>query len=250
MRTDVEYRRKNIGAGFVLSVALTCCLASGPVQSVGGIVHDPIQTARHLAEFREQIARWRATAAHYQQQLIRLRGMDFTPTAMNETFPEVPLDYGVEEACRKNGEGVIGAISDFFRPDADAEILDQQLAICKRIVKAENLKYNETVRFLNNMRLRQNALSSIDIARGGVGSEQGKLNAINYDLDRYEKSTRMDHDRWSAMIVAYDNYIGSLNKFQRRLAERALKGKQPDMFNAVIQGAVLKETLRQMRDSN
>ena len=50
------------------------------------------------------------------------------------------------------------------------------------------------------------------------------------------------------MIVAYDNYIESLNKFQRRLTERALRGKQPDLLTGVIQGAVLKKTLNEMRD--
>lgn len=248
MRADRTSHAKSAVAGFVLAFALASGIAAGPAHALGGIVHDPIQTARHLAEFRQQLARWRETALHYQQQLIRLRGMEFAPTAMNETFPEVPPEYGVEEACRRGDSGVIGEITEFFRPSADAEIIEQQLLICKRIVKAENMKYNETVRFLNNMRLRQQALSRIDLARDGVGTEQGRLQSIDYDLQRYEKSTKMDHDRWSAMIVAYDNYIASLNRFQIRLTERALKGKQPDVFSAVVQGEVLRRTLRERRD--
>lgn len=248
MRVDRTFPANRAVAGVVLVVVLASGLSVGPAHALGGIVHDPIQTARHLAEFREQLARWRATVAHYQQQLIRLRGMEFAPTAMDAAFPEVPEEYGVEDACRKGDTGVIGEITEFFRPSADAEIIEQQLLICKRIVKAENMKYNETVRFLNNMRARQQALARIDTARAGVGTEQGRLQSINFDLERYEKSTKMDHDRWSAMIVAYDNYIASLNRFQVRLSERALKGKQPDVFSAVVQGEVLRRTLREMRE--
>jgi LPS O-antigen subunit length determinant protein (WzzB/FepE family) len=248
MRTRRRYRKKDISAIFFLSAGLACAFVSPPAYSLTGIVHDPIQTAKHLAEFKEQVARWKATAAHYQQQLISLRGMNFRKTAMSERFSEVTQDYGMEEACRKKGEGVLGAITSLFKPDADAEILEQQLQICRRTVQAENLKYNETVRFLNALRDRQNELAEIDIARDNVGTEQGKMHSVIYDIESYEKNSKMDYDRWNAMIIAYDDYIESLNKYQRRLAERALNGKQPDVFSAVIQGGVLKETLNSMRD--
>lgn len=248
MKTDISQRSTSIGAGLILSVALTCGLAPRPAHGIGPIVHDPGQTAKHVAEFKAQLARWKETAAHYRQQLISLRGMDFAATKMDETLIEVSPQYGIKEACQTQDESPVATISEFFKPNADGDILEQQLAICKRIVHAENLKYNETVRFLNNMRKRQQALGSIDQARDAVGSEQGKLQSVNYDLQRYENSTKADHERWSAMIVAYDNYIESLNKFQRRLTDRALKGKQPNVFSAVIQGAVLKKTLNEMRD--
>lgn len=248
MKTDISQRSTSIGAGLILSVALTCGLAPRLAHGIGPIVHDPAQTAKHAAEFDAQLKRWRETASHYRQQLISLRGMDFAATKMDETLTEVAPHYGIKEACQTQDESPVATISEFFKPNADGDILEQQLAICKRIVHAENLKYNETVRFLNNMRERQKALKSIDEARGSVGSEQGKLQSVNYDLQRYEKTTETDHDRWNAMIVAYDNYIESLNKFQRRLTERALKGKQPDLFTGVIQGAVLKKTLNEMRD--
>lgn len=248
MKTDISQRSTSIGAGLILSAALICGLAPRSAHGIGPIVHDPAQTAKHVAEFKAQLARWKETAAHYRQQLISLRGMDFAATKMDETLTEVAPYYGIKEACQTQDESPVATISEFFKPNADGDILEQQLAICKRIVHAENLKYNETVRFLNNMRERQKALNSIDEARGSVGSEQGKLQSVNYDLQRYEKTTRTDHERWNAMIVAYDNYIESLNKFQRRLTERALRGKQPDLLTGVIQGAVLKKTLNEMRD--
>lgn len=247
MRTDRPCTRRRIAAAALCGLVLLSGGIVDRAHAISGIVHDPQQTLTHLAEFREQMRRWDATVSHYRQQLIRLRGMQFGQTAMNETFPEVPLDYGMEDACRKANEGVVGAVTELFRPNADAEIIEQQLLVCRRIVQAENMKYNETVRFLNNMRARQRALGSIDQARDGVGTEQGRLQAVEYDLQRYERSTQMDHDRWSAMIVAYDNYIGSLHQFQKRLADRALRGKQPDVFSSLIQGALLKKSLNERR---
>lgn len=250
MQSNRQYRKKKVCAAFVLSAALACAFVPGTAHSLSGIVHDPVQTAKHVAEFKEQVARWKETAAHYKQQLITARGMNFMSTEMQIAFPEVPPDYGIEEECRKKSEGIAGAITSFFKPDVDAEILEQQHLICRRTVEAENMKYNVTVRFLNKLRLRHAELDRLDITRDEVGSMEGKMKEADYDLQRHQHGMQMDIDHWNAMIVAYDEYIQSLEKFQRRLAVRALNGKQPDIFSSVIQGEVLKETLRSMRDSD
>ncbi|MCC7249826.1 MAG: hypothetical protein IT473_14480 [Lysobacter sp.] len=50
-------------------------------------------------------------------------------------------------------------------------------------------------------------------------------------------------DNWQAMMMAYDSYVSQLNKYQQRLAQRALRGQQPDILTTVVQGAVLKKVL-------
>ena len=214
---------------------------------VGDVVIDPTAIAKQVAEFKEQADRWKKTAENYRQQLISFGGMSFDGTKLtnpDDSFMEVDPDYGLNDACRKkNGDGVMGSISSLFTPNADNEILGQQLEICRRIVRAENLKYNETVLFLNNLRNRQRDLQRLDGRRDSVGSEQGKLQALSYDIQRYQQNSKMDLDNWQAMMTAYDSYIGQLNKYQQRLANRALRGKQPDVFTTIVQGAVLQKAL-------
>jgi hypothetical protein len=171
--------------------------------------------------------------------------------AEKDSLPYIDPEYGLEDACRKkSGDGPLGAISSLFTPDANQEILGQQLEICKRIVRAENLKYNETVRYLRSLHDRQRDLQTIDDRRGSVGSEQGKLQALSYDIERYQQNSKMDLDNWQAMITAYDSYIAQLNKYQQRLANRALRGKQPDMLTSIVQGAVLKKALDDRKNAD
>lgn len=221
---------------------------------MGDIVFDPTAYAKAVSEYKLQLDRWKATADHYRQQLITLGGLSFDasklPTQGNN-FPEVNPDYGLEDACRKrNDGGLLGSITSLFKPDANAEILGQQLEICRRIVRAENLKYNETVRFLNNLYSRQNELRTLDARRRNVGDQQGKLQAAYYDVQRYQQNAKMDMDNWQAMMTAYDGYIAQLNKYQQRLAQRALRGKQPDLLTAVVQGAALKKALDDRKDKD
>lgn len=247
MRSPPRFRRIPAATGLVLGIALMSGLAAPRARAQGLVVYDPVQTGRHLAEFKQQLARWRATAEHYRQQMIRTRGMRFGDTPMNDMFQEVSLTYGVEDACRKQDGDVIGAISGLFRPDADADILEQQDVICRRRVQAQNMQYNETVRFLKRQRDRSGEARAIDDIRDGV-TEKGSFDEVGQNMLRHDKSMQMDYQWWMATLTAYDKYIESLNAFELRLANRALGGKQPDVFSAVVQGTVLRQTLRSMRD--
>ena len=66
-------------------------------------------------------------------------------------------------------------------------------------------------------------------------------------LDVYK---RQDMDNWQATIVAYDSYIDQLNKYQQRLASRALRGKQPDVVTAAVQGVLLHEALEARKNDD
>ncbi len=232
----------------VFSGAFLCVMICGNAAAFGKIVYDPIAVGKQLDEFREQSNRWKETAENYRKQLVSLGGMSFADTDLtqqNKGLTGVDPDYGLADACRKkNSDGAIGSISSLFTPSADSEILDQQHEICKRIVRAENLKYNETVAFLNNLKKRQRELGNLDGRRtNDIRGEQGAMQALQYDIQRYQQNSKMDLDNWQAMMTAYDGYIGQLNKYQQRLANRALRGKQSDIFSGIVQGAVLKGAL-------
>jgi hypothetical protein len=244
---------KRVLAGGLVAGAFVSGNAAA-IFGMGDIVFDPAQYWKAVYEYGKQLERWNRTADHYRQQLISLGGLSFDPSKLrsqNDTFPEVDPDYGLEDACRKRNEGgALGGLTSMFKPDANADILNEQLKICGRIVRAENLKYNETVRFLNDLRARQRELQQLDRRRSNVGNQQGKLQAAFYDVQRYQQNSKMDMDNWQAMMTAYDNYIAQLNKYQQRLAQRALRGKQPDILTTVVQGAVLKGVLESKKNSD
>jgi hypothetical protein len=239
------YRTAAIGALLAFGLGTTLSV------SAGGIVHDPKQTWQHMENFRAQAQRWQETAEHYRKQLIGLDAMGAKPTLdpdKNSDFPLVNPDYGLQDACRgkksDGGKGLIGT----FAPSANGDILAQQLDICRRIVRAENLKYNETVQYLNNLRARQRELNTIDTRRKDAGSEPGKLQAVNFDISRVQQASKMDIDNWQAMIMAYDSYIAQLNKYQQRLAQKALRGEQPDVLTAAAQAAAFKAALEKEKN--
>jgi hypothetical protein len=246
-RRTAGFRRhaRKATATLLLFSAFLCGDAAAIFGS-GAIVFDPTAVSKQLQEFSEQAKRWQATAEQYRKQLIGLSQLNFVAsklTSQNGNLPTVDPDYGVDDACRKKDAGPVGELLALMRPDPNQEILDQQIDICRRIVRAENTRYNETVHFLNALRARQQDIQALDARRADVGNEPGKLGAVSYDIAQYQQLTTMDLNNWQATIVAYNNYIEQLNKYQQRLASRALRGKQPDVLTAAVQGVLLHEAL-------
>lgn len=257
-RTGVaRWLRRSLKTSLLVTALASGALASGnaaAIFGVGDIVIDPAHIAETVRKIKQDYDHYQKVVEHYRQQLISLGGMSITPTAMNDPNGDFPRiddpDYGVQHACRANSDGVVGAVKTLFQPSADKDILEQQLDICRRIVRAENLKYNVTVDYLNNLRRRQRELGTLDARRGSVGKEQGRLQAVAYDVQRFQQASKMDMDNWQAMILAYDSYIAQLNRYQQRLAQRALRGKQPDILTAVVQGKVLQEVLEKKKNED
>jgi FtsZ-binding cell division protein ZapB len=231
-----------------------CSLVSGSAFAFGSIVFDPTKYYKDVYEYGKQLERWNATANHYRQQLISMGGLSFGSSKLRsqgDRLLEVDPNYGLEDACRKrNDGGMLGSLTSLFKPDANAEILNQQLEICMLIVRAENKKYNETVNFINGLQGRQLELQMLKTRRDSVGNRQGDLAGNDNDFLRYQQYAKMDMDNWQAMIAAYDGYIAQLNKYQQRLAQRALRGKQPDIITTIVQGAVLKKVLDDKKNEN
>ncbi len=253
-RTTAGLRRH---ARQATATALLCtlfvCGDAAAIFGVGDIVFDPTAVAKQVAEYAEQAKRWQATAEQYRMQLIGLSQMNFSAsmlTSRNGSLPTVDPDYGVDDACRKKNTGPVDELLALMRPDPNQEILDQQIDICRRIVRAENTRYNETVRYLNSLNRRQQDIQALDARRASVGKEPGKLQALSYDIERYQQSAKMDLDNWQATIVAYNNYIEQLNKYQQRLAARALRGKQPELITTAVQGVLLHEALESRKNDD
>jgi hypothetical protein len=218
------------------------------------IVNDPInyggqvqQISKDAIEFGKTAKRWTDTANHYRQQLIRLQRLNFGRTQMVDNFPPRPADYGMEDLCPSK-DGIKAALAGAFKaamPKLDANVVDEQLAVCQRMVYAENMKYNESVQMLRTLMVRNTEFKQLEAQRDSAGNHQGDIAANDNEAQRFMLRTSMELDNWQARMKAYDDYIVALKWGQSRLAKRALSGNKGkgQLLGKIIQAGVLKAAL-------
>ena len=226
-------RRSVRGASFVAAIALA---AFGGQANAQYIVKDPFglmakmeQISKDAAEFGKNAERWKSTADHYQQQLIKLQRLNFGQTQMEDSFALRPLDYGMDDTCSGPGRGIKDQLIGAFRqmaPQLDGNVVNEQLAICQRMVYAENRKYNDSVTMLKTLLRRSQEFGQIEQQRDGVSNSQGALAANDNEAYRFVARNQLDLDYWQARMKAYDDYIAALRADHTRLAKRALQGKK------------------------
>jgi len=241
------------GCGRRTACWLWLLLAAATPAAAQQVVHDPIslveqlrQVASDAAEFGKTAERWSETAAHYQQQLVRMRRLNFGQAQMRDDFPPRPADYGMQDRCPgEDGprEPVAGLLK-LVLPRLDGDLAREQLSLCQRRVYAENMKYNESVQMLRKLAVRNQEFQSLESQRDQVGTSQGALAANDNEARRFMLRTSMELDYWQARMRAYDDYIAALKVDQSRLAKRALDGNKGTPIGNVIQAGVLAAALR------
>lgn len=218
------------------------------------VVNDPVNLTAHMqqiaedaVEFGKEAKRWNDTYSHYRQQLIKLQRLNFSSSQMSDTFPLRPDDYGMQDMCPAGSEsGARERMTGLLRqiaPKMDGNIVEEQKAICQRMVLAENAKYNESVRMLKTLIERNQQFQQIEAQRDSANSSQGALAANDNEAQRFLVRTSMDLDYWQARMKAYNDYIESLKWDQSRLAKRALQGNRGSLLGQVVQAAALKAAL-------
>lgn len=245
------------GRGRALAaIAIAVGLGAGPARAQM-IVNDPAlfggqlqQMSKDALEFGKQAQRWSETYRHYRQQLIKLQRLNLGGVQMSDAFPPRADDYGLQDLCPGAGGGIgerARAVLDQAMPKLDGNIVDEQQAICQRMVYAENAKYNESVRMLRTLMQRNQQFQSIEAQRDQVGDSQGALAANDNEVQRFVARIAMDLDYWQARMTAYQGYIESLKLDQTRLAKRAMRGKKGQgaaaIAGQVVQAAALKAAL-------
>lgn len=234
-----------------VALVLAACACAVPA-SAQTVVNDPANYAAKLRqitkdsiEFGKNAQRWTDTANHYQQQIIRLQRLNFGQTQMDDTFPPRAADYAMRETCSGPSgvqQQVAGAL-ELSLPKLDGNVVDEQLAICRRMVHARNMKYNESVRMLRALMARNAEFQQIEQQRDSTGSSQGDLAANDNEAQRFMLRSALELDYWQARMKAYDDYIAALQWDQSRLAERALNGNKDSLIGKVVQAGVLAAAL-------
>ena len=242
-------RRSIRKAAVVATLMAVLCAGQAGAQM---IVSDPDnyaaklqQIAKDAAEFGKNAQRWQETAGHYQQQLIKLQRLNFGQARMEDSFPPRPQDYGMEEMCPGPDRGLRDQLSSAFRqamPKLDGNVVDEQQAICQRLVYAVNAKYNESVSMLRTLMQRSREFALIETQRDGVRNSPGALAANDNEAYRFVARNQLELDYWQARMKAYDDYVASLKWDQARLARRALQGKKGTL-DGVVPSGVIKSAL-------
>lgn len=235
------------------------------------IVEDPGAIAQALQQYIAEIQqyavdteRWVEThqqyllqAQHYaaqvqfwEQQLIKLKRLQFDLVQMQITFRERPLDYGMDSACPGSPGGLGEMIDGVFQqliPQLGDDIPTQQLKLCQQIVVAKNSKYNATVDVLGRLIEYQAHFQNIETQRMQVDqtSDPGALAANDNEALRFIDDLNTEMRYWQANMSAYDQYIGDLKDQQAVLAQHALKGGQSTIWSQVVDVVALKAAFSQ-----
>lgn len=228
---------------------------SGPnlVQSILNQINTYVQRGQDRVAHGLESTHRSEELAHMSQQLAGLRSyMDrVMPMGLTQvSMQERSLDYGVEAKCPG-----VGGLTDFsinalwrkFTPRLEAEIVEQQRTVCQLIQMAQNAKYNEIVRVMNNLETRSAEVRGLSTGRQGVGTSEGKLEANSNDVSRFLANMTVDIQYSETAIRAYDNLIDSLSADQELLARQALNGKKPTVLGTVSQGVTLKVALETLK---
>lgn len=246
------------------AVAAMCCglLMAGSVQAqwtvtdpghtmatVDGWVVQGAEIGEQLKRWEEQTTRWKTQLAD-AQNVFKSQGMDMTMD-----FNERPQDYGMTESCPEKKfdkdrpitsavDTAVSAISS-WRPlklDNSANLKKDMLDLCKQIVVAQNMKYNETVRLLKLVKQRESEMKKLDGYRQSVGTSQGMLATSSNQLSALSTRMQMDVQYTEAVINNYDSLIASRKLDQEEISKRILKGGDKSLLSVVLQGAALKGT--------
>lgn len=236
---------RHFGAAALVIVFGT--MALGPVHAQY-VVKDPFglmakmqQISKDAAEFGKQSQRWQETSKHYQQQLIKVQRLGFGQAQMEDNFAPRPLDYGMEDRCPGPGGGIKAQITRQFQqamPKLEGNVVDEQQAVCQRMVYAENARYNESVQMLRKLLQRSREFAQIESQRDGVNDSQGALAANDNEAYRFVARNQLDLDYWQARMRAYDDYIVALRADHTRLAKRAMRGKKGALDGIVPTDAI------------
>lgn len=237
------------------AVASLCCglLMAGAAQAQWAVA-DVEHTIATIEEAEKQKERWEEQKKRWETQLADAKNVFKTQDMdMTMDFNERPQNYGMAESCQENKfdkdrpitsavDTAVSAINS-WRPlklDNSANLKKDMLDLCKQIVMAQNLKYNETVRLLKLVKQRESEMKKLDDYRQKVGTSQGMLATSSNQLSALSTRMQMDVQYAEAVISTYDSLIASRKLQQEEIGKRILKGGDKTLVSVVLQGAALK----------
>lgn len=211
------------------------------------------QIGKQILEAKKQLEEAQRIYANVQKNLIKSSGLKDSGINMDDAFKERDSGFGMQARCpgtalSMNPRELLSAFV-INTKGGLKEIKEEQQKVCQRIVFAENLQFNETVKMLNLLRKQDDKLKGIVSRREQVKDEPGPLQENTNELITYLSGAERDGQYNKAVIDAYDVYIVTLNRQQQMLTQVAMAGNASDdslggaLTRKLVQGATLKLAL-------
>lgn len=255
--------RKSFFAGKALlaaAIMMTFSTGASAFSDVPAFSQRVLTIAKQIQEYKAQLDQLKAHTKQYTDLLTKIQGLGseltLLTTGMNTQLKERPAGFGIKEKCPTPGGGIptLGSLMSSIKLNKNAsleQIKEDQQEICVQIAHTQNLKYNESIKVINQMRERAKALKDkIDASRAAaVGQDDSKIDINSNDLARLNADSETSLNYSNALIQSYDGYIASLKENQAMLLEVAMNGNQGDdglvavISRKLVQGVVLKASL-------
>lgn len=247
-------RRKDVTLLLVIVGAMSTFSANAqwvvtdPTHTFQNIMTQLKDMAENAKQWGTEYKQWVQTYQHYQQQLADAQKMFNPQSFMGSGFDmkKRSLDEGMED-CGTGGNPL--SLSQLLQPfsfNPNGNIKQQQIDVCRRIVYADNLRYNEGVDTFLKLENQDANLQSMASFRSGA-TQEGKILTSNNDLMMFAAVSAAELEYSQNKIRAYGSLIGSLERDQQRLGRIALNGKTPtfgqQVLGSVVQGVTLKAAL-------
>lgn len=240
------------------ALTLACGMHSEPARA-GLPVIDYTAIFNSLKNYFDQYSRWIDTAQQYQKvlghyteqaafwqtQLNKLQHLNFTLFTLKHQFTEVDENFGVDVECpgriAKGGlSGVLDTALDKLIPDMNGDVLQQQQDICALVVQAKNLKYNDTVRYLNFVAEKGAEVAKVQTDLiGKIGESSGNTANFTAQLTEFGQTLDSAKAQWESNQKQADAQIDMLLTMQANLSRRAMSGS-PSVLGTVVNTVALK----------
>ena len=262
--------RKSFFAGKALlaaAIMMTFSTGASAYSDVPAFSQRVLTIAKQIQEYKAQLDQLQAHTKQYTDLLTKIQGLgselSLLTAGMDTPLKERAPTFGIVEKCPSPGGGIptIGSLLSSIKLNKNAsleQIKEDQQERCVQIAYTQNLRYNESIKVINQMRERAKALKDkIDASRAAaVGQDESKIDLNSNDLARLnaDSETRLTYS--NALVQAYDAYIVSLKENQAMLLEVAMKGNQGDdglvaaVSRKLVQGAVLKASLKALAEKD
>lgn len=256
-------RRRRIIAVTAMTLLLTCSVATTQVEAFASVVFNPASLLQSAQQFSERLTQWQKTLEQYQKtanhyieqakfwqtQLNKLRHLRFSLFATKHKFTKIPEDFGVDVECpgRDRSRGFAGILDmglDKLIPSENGNVLAQQQELCVQIVQAKNEKYNDTVEYLDFVKLKTDELLKVQNSLvSKIGSSLGNTQGLTQQLTEFSETLDTARATWETNQKQSDDYIKMLLTMQATLSRRALNGA-PSVLGSVINTVALKAALK------
>lgn len=242
-----------------LALALACWSPAQRVEATGVPVIDVSAIFQSAQQFWTRSQEWIETQAQYasvlkhytdqvafwQEQLVKLQGLQYDIFNITQTYKPIPPTYGVQERCPGASTSIISSIGSQLTSaltesiNADGNIASSQDEICVKTVVAENKKYNFTVQYFAQLSLETSALTRLQMLRlSSIQQSTANMIALSGDTSRFQANIASAKSTWEAQMLQQDTEISLLKTQQSIFARRAMNGK-PSIVGSLVNAAVL-----------